>query len=56
MTHLGMLVIFAALVSIVFAVLARDDLRDQLRFGGRIFAAFVVGGWIAGWVMLGVFG
>ena len=51
-THLGLLVLFAAFVSTVFAVLLRDDPRTQLRFGATLFGAFVVGAVVAGWLML----
>jgi hypothetical protein len=51
-THLGLLVLFATCVSVVFAVLMRDDPRSQLRFGARLFGAFVVGAIVAGWLML----
>jgi hypothetical protein len=56
MTHLTMMVIFAALVAAVFAALMRDDARGQIRTGGRIFGALVVGAWIAGWIMFGGLG
>jgi VanZ family protein len=32
-THLGLLVVFATFVSIAFAVLMRDEPREQLKFG-----------------------
>jgi hypothetical protein len=51
-THLGLLVLFAAFVSVVFAVLLRDEPRSQLRFGATLFGAFVVGAVAAGWLML----
>lgn len=51
-THLGLLVLFAACVSVVFAVLMRDDPRSQLRFGASLFGAFVGGAVLAGWLML----
>ena len=51
-THLGLLALFAAFVSIVFAVLLRDEPRSQLRFGTTLFGAFVVGAIAAGWLML----
>ena len=50
-THLGVMILFAACVSTVFGVLLRDDLRDQVRFGGRIFAALVLGAYLLGWLM-----
>ncbi len=37
-THLGVMVLFAACVSAVFGTMLRDQARDQLRLGGRIFA------------------
>jgi hypothetical protein len=51
MTHLGIMVLFAACVSVVFGTLLRDETRDQIRLGGRIFAALVVGAYGAGWLM-----
>ena len=51
-THLGLLMLFAAFVSIVFAVLMRDDRQGQLRFGATLFGAFVIGAIVAGWLML----
>lgn len=51
-THLGLLVLFSAFVSVVFAVLMRDDPASQLRFGARLFGAFVAGAIAAGWLML----
>ncbi len=56
MTHLGMMALFAALVAAVFAALMRDDPRAQLRTGARIFGGLTLGAWLAGWIMLGLFG
>ena len=50
-THLGLMALFALFVSIVFATLTRDEPREQLRFGAQLFAAFVVAGIVAGWVL-----
>jgi hypothetical protein len=50
-SHLGVMVLFAGLVSIVFATLARDTTRDQVTFGARLFGALVVGAYALGWVM-----
>jgi hypothetical protein len=33
-------------------VLQRDDPRDQLRLGVLLFAGFVLGAWVFGWLML----
>lgn len=50
-SHLGLMAFFSLLVSVVFATLTRDDPREQVRFGARLFAAFVGAGIIAGWVL-----
>jgi len=50
-SHLLLLIVFAALVSAVFATLARDEPRAQLRTGAMLFAGFVVGAIVLGWLM-----
>ena len=55
-SHLGLMMLFAACVSIVFATILRDDTAAQLRFGGRIFLALVLGAYVAGWLMYFAFG
>jgi len=50
-SHLLLLVLFALLVSIVFAVLMRDEPKTQLRFGAVLFGSFVVGAVVLGWLM-----
>lgn len=50
-SHFSILVIFAFLVSLVFAVLLRDDARSQLRFGALVFGAFVLSAVVLGWLM-----
>mgnify|MGYP000583808979 CR=1 FL=1 len=51
MSHFLLLVLFALLVSIVFAVLLRDEPREQLRFGLKLFAGFVGAAVALGWLM-----
>jgi hypothetical protein len=55
-SHVGMMVLFAACVSIVFAVLMRHEPGDQLRLGARLFGGFVVGAYVTGWILVGLFG
>ena len=55
-THLGVLMLFAACVSTVFGTLLRDDVREALRLGGRIFVALVLGAYVLGWIMYVAFG
>ena len=50
-THLGVLAVFAFFVSLVFAMLLRDSAREQLRMGGMLFAGFIGGGLLLGWIL-----
>jgi hypothetical protein len=50
-SHLLILVIFAALVSTVFALIQRDEPKDRLRFGLITFGAFVLSVLVVGWLM-----
>jgi hypothetical protein len=50
-SHLLLMVMFAFFVSLVFAVIAKDDLRDQMRFGGVLFGGFIAAAIVLGWLM-----
>ena len=50
-SHLALLLLFAAFVSIVFATLMRDDPREQLVLGSRMFGGFVGAGILLGWFL-----
>jgi hypothetical protein len=50
-SHVVLMLLFAAFVSVVFAALMRDDPREQLRLGGRMFGAFVAAGVLLGWLL-----
>jgi hypothetical protein len=50
-SHILLLVLFAFFVSLVFAVIAKDDAREQVRFGGVMFAGFVASAVVLGWLM-----
>lgn len=50
-SHLGALVAFAALVAVVLAFLARDEPRERVRFGVKVFAALVLTVIALGWLM-----
>jgi hypothetical protein len=45
------MVVFALLVSVVFAALMRDEPAEQLRLGLRLFGGLVGGGMLAGWLL-----
>ena len=42
---------FALFASIVFGITQRSNSRDMLRYGAYCFAVFLVGMFVAGWVM-----
>ena len=50
-SHFGAMVVFALLVSVVFAALMRDEPAEQLRLGLRLFGGLVGGGLLAGWLL-----
>lgn len=50
-SHFVLLVLFAAFVSVTFAALMRDDPREQLTFGARLFGGFVGAGVVLGWLL-----
>jgi len=50
-SHLVLLILFAFFVSLIFAVIAKDDAREQLRLGGLMFAGFVISALVLGWLM-----
>jgi len=50
-SHLLLMAIFSFFVSLVFAVIAKDEARDQLRFGGMMFGGFLASAIVLGWLM-----
>ena len=50
--HFVLMALFAFFVSLVFAVLMRDDVRAQVRLGAMMFGAFMVAALALGWFML----
>jgi len=50
-SHFGLLVLFSSFVSLVFAVISRDQPADQLMLGLRFLGAFVGAGLLLGWLM-----
>lgn len=49
--HFLLLALFALFVSLVFAVLLRDEPRAQLQLGLRMFGGFLAAAVILGWLM-----
>jgi hypothetical protein len=50
-SHLGVMVLFAACVSIVFGTLLRETPRDELRLALRVFLGLVASAYLVGWIM-----
>jgi hypothetical protein len=50
-SHFLLLVLFSFFVSLSFALLAKDDVREQARFGGLMFAGFIAAALVLGWLM-----
>jgi hypothetical protein len=50
-SHLLLLILFAFFVSLVFAAIAKDDVKEQIRYGGAMFAGFVASAIVLGWLM-----
>ena len=50
-SHFWIMVLFAFFVSLVFAVLMRDNPREQLKTGAKMLGAFVAAAYLLGWVL-----
>lgn len=50
-SHIVLLLVFSFLVAVVFALLAKDEPREQLRFGALVFGGFVATALVLGWLM-----
>jgi heme A synthase len=51
MSHFWLMALFAFFVSLVFAVLLRDEPREQLRTGALMLGGFLVVAYVLGWLM-----
>ena len=50
-SHFWLMVLYALFVSVVFAMLMRDDPREQVRTAGLMTLAFVAVAYVLGWLM-----
>ena len=50
-SHFWLMVLFAFFGSLVFAVLLRDEPRDQIKTGGMMLGGFVAAAYVLGWLM-----
>jgi uncharacterized membrane protein len=51
LSHLVLMAVFASFVSLVFALIAKDDPKEQARLGGLMFAGFMGAAFVLGWLM-----
>jgi hypothetical protein len=51
-SHFVLMLIFSAFVSTVFAALMREDAREQLMLGAKMFGGMAAAALILGWLML----
>jgi len=51
LSHFGAAVTFSFFASIVFAVTQRNTQREMIRYGLQCFGWFVLGMFVAGWLM-----
>jgi len=50
-SHLGLMLLFAFFVSLVFATITKDTAKEQLQVGAKLFAMFAGAALALGWVM-----
>ena len=50
-SHLGLMLLFAFFVSLIFATIAKDTPREQARLGAQMFAMFIAAAIVLGWLM-----
>jgi hypothetical protein len=50
-SHFLLMALYALFVSVVFAVLMREEPREQLRTAGLMFAGFIGVAYVIGWLM-----
>ncbi len=51
MKHFLLMVLFAALVALVFGAVARDTARERALYGLKVFAEFVLIGLALAWLL-----
>ena len=50
-SHFWLMVLYAFFVSLVFAVLMRDDPREQLKTGAGMLGGLIAVAYVLGWLM-----
>jgi hypothetical protein len=50
-SHFLLMVVFALFAAVVFAMLMKEQPRDQVRFGALVFGGFILSALVLGWLM-----
>jgi hypothetical protein len=50
-SHFGLLILFAAFVSLIFATIAKDTPKEQAKLGLSLLGSFVGAALVFGWLM-----
>jgi hypothetical protein len=51
LSHFTALVVFALIVSTVFALITKNEPREQFRYGIFVFFSFIAVALVIGWIM-----
>jgi hypothetical protein len=51
LSHFTALVIFAVIVSTVFAIITKNEPKEQFRYGVFVFLSFLAVAFVVGWIM-----
>ena len=51
LSHFTALFVFALFVSTVFALITKNEPREQFRYGVFVFLSFIAVGFVVGWIM-----
>ena len=51
LSHFSALVIFAVIVSTVFALITKNEPQEQFRYGVFVFLSFLAVAFVVGWIM-----
>jgi hypothetical protein len=51
LSHFTALLIFAVFVSTVFALITKNEPREQFRYGVFVFLSFIAVAFVVGWIM-----
>ncbi|MBI4473880.1 MAG: hypothetical protein HY646_14530 [Acidobacteria bacterium] len=51
LSHFGALLVFALIVSTVFALITKDEPKEQLRYAVFVFLSFLAVALAVGWIM-----